>query len=97
MDAERVVCLRNHVMQSKLSGLLHESGPRTVDTEMEALASCYQSFLQDSNAVDLADVCMAVQRACDLDIKLGLKHELTTANFVIINPRFNCTVEVSVT
>ena len=63
--------------------------------DMERLSSSYKTFLSDSNAVDMADVFLAV--CCqNCEFNESLNDCISGTNFLILNPRYRNPVEVSI-
>jgi len=87
VDPSQVLSLHNQILQSKL--MLETD---SLNTELETLAASYKAFLQECNAIDLADVYLAVQSGCATNAEL--KEKLSGTNFLIVNPQFHSAVEV---
>ena len=80
-------------MEAKLSKLSSDSGrSEGADSELNVVASKYESFLRECNAVDVADICTAVISAC-ADIA-ELADFIGAASFLIVNPQCHCQLEV---
>jgi hypothetical protein len=97
VDTTQVLNLHSHTVHSKLFSASNDGGEAQVQTstdpEFDKLYLSYKSFLRESNAVDLADVYLAIQSACDVNQELN--EQVASMNFLIINPQFRCTLEVS--
>ena len=79
-------------MEAKLSNISDNTGPaESTDSELTVIASKYESFLRECNAVDIADVFKAVKTAC---LDAGELSEINRTSFLIVNPQFHCQIEV---
>jgi len=94
VDSNHVVTLLSSLLDAKLSKFSDESGPSENTACDLNIASKYESFLRECNAVDLADVYTAVTSACAESVELA--NVISQTCFLIVNPQFQCHIEVNV-
>jgi len=96
VDHRHVMNLHSSLLDAKLSKLSGNSHPAKItDGDLNAIASKYEAFLRECNAVDMSDVYAAVTSAC-LDLT-EFAEIVGRTSFVIVNPQFHCQIEVSIT
>jgi len=95
VDTQHVVKLKSSLLDAKLSKLSVDCGPAAeiTDSELNIIASKYESFLRECNAVDMSDVFSAVTSACSDFAELA--EIVGQTSFLIVNPQFHCRIEVS--
>jgi len=94
VDSSQVVRHLSALLAAKLSKFSGNSCPvENSDDELGTIASKYECFLRECNAVDIADVFTIVTAACH-DFK-ELAELIDGTSFLIVNPQFQCQVEVS--
>jgi len=93
-DSQQVVSQLSSILEAKMSKLSDNADSTDgIDSELNTIRSKYESFLRECNAVDMTDVFSAVTSACSDSGELT--EVINGSNFLIVNPRFHCQVEVT--